>query len=157
MGHTELKVPAIKNGTVIDHLPPMATLWVARILANIEQEELTLGINLPSKTVKRKGMIKMANRYLSEEEVDRIAIVAPEATVNIIKDFKIEKKYKVMIPDEVKGLITCPNPRCVTNHQPVGSKFKHIHAKAYEFACLYCEIRVKLSDLKIIVPFKEEK
>jgi aspartate carbamoyltransferase regulatory subunit len=151
-GFPEVKVQAIENGTVIDHLPAENTLKVVEILSRFE-DMVAIGINSPSKRLGRKGFVKIANRTLTQEEVNKIAIIAPDASVNTIKDFKVVRKMKVIIPESVEGILRCTNPNCITNHQAVKTKF-HIGKKAVperlELRCHYCERSVNRKDAVLL-------
>ena len=114
----ELKIPAIKEGTVIDHIPSRVTFKVMRILDLKEFEhEISVALNLKSKTMGKKGIIKIEGKFLTQEEVDKIAIIAPDATVNIIERFNVKKKLKVSLPKVIKRIIKCSNPNCITSKE----------------------------------------
>jgi len=136
----ERKVPAIKDGTVIDHIPSRETFRIMRILNPQEFEHpISVTLNLYSKKIGKKGVIKIDNRFLTKSEVDKIAILAPKATVSIIKDYKIQKKIQVKLPRELLGIINCSNPVCVTNREEVRTAFKVVREDPLEVKCLYCE------------------
>ena len=121
----ERKVPAIKDGTVIDHIPSRDTFRIIRILNPQEFiHPISVALNLDSKKMGKKGVIKIDNRFLTKGEVNRIAILAPKATVSIIRNYKVQEKIKVKIPEELVGIINCTNPVCVTNKEKVVSRFK---------------------------------
>ena len=145
------EVPAIEYGTVIDHIPAHATLTVVRILSELE-DLVTIGINLKSNKLTRKGVVKIANRKLSAEEVAKIALVAPQATVNIIERFKVVKKYRVMPPEVLKGIVRCPNPVCITNHENVSTVFS-VTTKpdgTIRLKCRYCERIYNKEEVEVI-------
>src|SRR3990167_8569691 len=120
----ELKIPAIREGTVIDHIPSRVTLKVMRILDLKEFEHVvSVAFNLESKSMGKKGIIKVGGRFLTQDEVDKVAILAPNATVNIIKDYKVEKKIHVHLPEVVNNIVKCSNPICITNNEEVKTKF----------------------------------
>ena len=140
MTKIERKIPAIKDGSVIDHIPSRDTFRIMRILDPQEFiHPITVILNLESKKIGKKGVIKIDNRYLTKKEVNKIAILAPSATVSIIKNYKIEEKIEVKIPKELLGIINCSNPMCVTNTEKVDTKFKVIRDDPLETKCLYCE------------------
>jgi len=134
----ELRVTAIKNGTVIDHIPADQTLKVVEIL-NLKDELVTIGMNLKSKSMKTKGIVKVAEKNLTEEEVNKIALVAPNATINIIKDYNAKKKTSVKLPKNVEGIINCINPNCITRNQKVKTNFKILNNKPLKLKCHHCE------------------
>jgi len=136
----ERKVPAIRDGTVIDHIPSRETFRIIRILDPQEFEHpISVTLNLYSKKMGKKGVIKIDNRFLTKSEVDKIAILAPSATVSIIRDYKIKKKIHVKLPKELNGIIKCSNPVCVTNREEVHTTFKVIREDPLEVKCHYCE------------------
>ena len=141
-------VQAIKDGTVVDHIPAKEVLRVVEILAQFE-DFVAIGINFPSQTLVRKGVVKISNRFLSEREVDTIALVAPGATVNIIRDFKVVEKHKVHMPGEIDRLIVCNNPKCITNVDVVATKF-HVEKKdPLVVTCLYCERPMEAREIRV--------
>ena len=133
-----IEVQAIKDGTAIDHIPSSATLRVVEILAHFE-DFVTIGINFPSKRMGRKGVVKISNRFLSEEEVNTIALVAPNATVNIIRDYRIVEKLTVSMPEEIAGLVVCSNPKCITNVEHVPTFFRVTGGEPLTVTCHHCE------------------
>lgn len=138
MNKKEVKVPAIERGTVIDHIPSESTFKVLDIL-KIEDELVTIGNNLSSKKMGKKGIIKVSDKMLKKEELDKIALIAPKATINEIKNFKVVKKRQVQMPSLFLGMIKCFNPTCITRHQDVKTKFILINKKPLELKCHYCE------------------
>ncbi len=145
----QLKVDAINNGTVIDHIPSGKALAVADILNLSGSNEVMIGINLNSKKVGKKDLIKIENRELSQEEVNSIALIAPSVTLTIIKDFEVIRKAKAEIPESIEGLILCPNPKCITNSEKIKTKFKVTDEKPLQVRCHYCEKKYKIDEVKI--------
>jgi len=136
----ERRIPAIKEGTVIDHIPSRETFRIIRILNPQEfKYPINVALNLDSKKMGNKGMIKIDNRFLTKDEVNKIAILAPNATVSIIKNYKVRQKITVKLPEELVGVLTCTNPSCVTNKETVVSKFKVLREVPVEVKCHYCE------------------
>ncbi|MCK4520719.1 aspartate carbamoyltransferase regulatory subunit [Candidatus Parcubacteria bacterium] len=143
-----LKVPPIEDGTVIDHLPPWTALTVLRILGINEEKKyrndllVTTSMNVKSKRFKRKDFIKIENRELKPEEVDKIAVIAPKATINIIREKEVIKKWKVELPETIDGIISCPNDSCISNDkkEPISSIFNRetIEGELLRFRCEYC-------------------
>jgi len=131
---------AIENGTVIDHIPSNSVFQVIKIL-NLEsyKNQLYFGINLESKKYGKKGIIKIRNRYIKSEEANKIALVAPTATIIEIKDFQVIKKSGVTIPDKINKFIKCINPNCITNVQNIPTKFSIIDKENLKLHCHYCE------------------
>jgi aspartate carbamoyltransferase regulatory subunit len=140
MNESERKIPAIKDGSVIDHIPSRDTFRIMRILDPQEfTHPISVTLNLDSQKIGKKGVIKIDNRFLTEKEVNKIAILAPNASVSIIKDYKIVEKIQVKIPEELVGIIDCSNPTCVTSREAVVSNFKVVRENPLEVKCLYCE------------------
>jgi len=144
----QIVVPAIKDGTVVDHIPPGATLKVVQILSRIN-DLVTIGINFPSASMGHKGVVKIANQFLTPREVDKIAVLAPAATVNIIRGYKVREKVRVRIPALVEGLVRCKNPACVTNHEAVRTKFRVLPG-GREVECCYCERPERFGELELL-------
>ncbi len=145
----ELKVSALENGTVLDHIPA-ENVYKALDILNLRGicNQITIGINLNSKLYGKKGIIKIADRFFEDDELNRLALIAPHATVNIIKNFQVVKKKKLVMPEEIEGIAKCMNPKCITNHQPVRTRFTVIEENnEISLLCHYCE---KRSDIKKI-------
>ncbi len=138
----ELKVSAIRNGTVIDHIPSDKSFQVIKIL-NLEKSsnQIYFGTSLESKKFGKKGIIKISNRYFKDEEINKIALVAPSATLIEITDYEVTKKENVRLPEFVERIVKCFNPKCVTNIQGIRTRFKVIedHKGTMKLACHYCE------------------
>ncbi|MBA7594850.1 Aspartate carbamoyltransferase regulatory chain [subsurface metagenome] len=138
----ELRVSKIKTGTVIDHITSGKALAVLRILNITGQTGAIISIlmNVPSKMHGKKDVIKVENRKLTEEEVNKIALAAPNATINIIKDFKVTEKKSVELPEFVEGIIKCANPGCITNtSEPAIPRFRVVSKTPVNLRCVYCE------------------
>ncbi len=137
----ELKVSAIENGTVIDHIPANSVFRVIRILGleNLDTQVL-FGTNLDSKKFGKKGIIKVSNIYFEREEINKIALVAPSATLIEIKNYQVLQKSQVEIPDYVEKIVKCFNPNCITNHESITTKFDVLKEEdTLKLSCRYCE------------------
>jgi aspartate carbamoyltransferase regulatory subunit len=135
-----MNVSAIRNGTVIDHIRNDATFKVAEILRLDREEDVVLvGMNLHSSKVGKKGLVKVESRELTAQEVNKIALIAPQATLNIIKDYRVVEKRRVELPERVEGIVRCFNPNCVTNRQPVSTCFEVQGTDPVSLRCVYCE------------------
>lgn len=147
----ELKVAALKNGTVIDHIPSDKLFKVVSILQLSGCEsQITIGNNLESKRLGTKGIIKITDRFFAPSETNKIALIAPKAKINIIRDYKVVEKNPLQLPDEVCDIVQCANPSCITNHQPVDTRFFVLKEdNEVWLKCRYCEREVKLEDVKI--------
>jgi aspartate carbamoyltransferase regulatory subunit len=147
MNRKELVVSALENGTVLDHIPA-ENVYMALNILNLKgiENQITIGINLNSKQNGKKGIIKIADMFFEDNELNKLALLAPEATVNVIRDFKVVEKKKVELPKEIFGIAKCRNPKCVTNHQPITTRFTvNVKGNETSLLCHYCE---KISDTK---------
>ncbi len=136
-----MEVRAIENGTVIDHIPASSLFKIIDIL-QLEKEtnRITFGTNLESKRMGTKAIIKINDRYCRPEEINRIALVAPMAKVNIIKNYQVTEKLNVEVPAHVEEFVKCANPTCITNLQPVKTAFEVLkHGDQIALKCRYCE------------------
>lgn len=147
----QLDVSAIKEGSVIDHIDSKSTLKVADIL-NIKAEEdvVLVGMNLSSKYLGRKGIIKIGGKILDQKEVNKIALIAPNATVNIIKDYEVVKKFEVVVPEMIEGIVKCFNPNCVSNYGNVKAKQHLVSKNPIKLRCHYCERVMGANDIVLI-------
>lgn len=136
-----LSVAAIGNGTVIDHIPAGEGLRIVRLLKlACHRHQVTLGLNLPSKTMGYKDLIKVEGLEVSEDAANQIAVFAPKATINIIRDFQLVKKFAVTLPERINKVLCCPNERCITNHESTPTRFEVAKfARAVQLKCYYCE------------------
>ncbi len=143
----KLSVSALENGTVLDHIPA-ENVYKALDILNVRgvESQITIGINLNSKLFGKKGIIKIADKFFEDEELNKLALIAPDATVNVIRNFTVIEKRKLTMPDEVEGVVRCMNPKCITNHQPVKTRFTTIKdGNEILLHCHYCE---KNSDIR---------
>lgn len=145
----ELKVKPIKNGTVIDHISANNALKVLKILELPSQETgVTLAMNVESSQMGSKDIVKIEGRELASREVDEIALIAPHATINIIRNYEIVEKGKVNLLDEIKNIICCSNPNCIINtDEPVKTRFIVLNNEPLILRCYYCERMMDQSDV----------
>ena len=137
----ELKVTPIKNGTVIDHITAGRALKVLRVMNIPETTTSVVSVlmNVSGKKGK-KDIVKVENRELDPRELNKIALIAPNATINIIREYEVVKKHTVELPREVFGIARCPNPTCISNaREPVESRFHVISKDPPRLRCYYCE------------------
>ncbi len=146
----ELQVAALENGTAIDHIPPTKLFKVAKLLG-IENmnNTITIGNNFQSKKMGCKGVIKIADKFFEEDEINRIALIAPNVVLNIIRDFEVVEKKTVILPDEIVGLVKCNNPKCITNNEPMPTRFNVIDKERGTIKCHYCERKINKEDIII--------
>jgi aspartate carbamoyltransferase regulatory subunit len=147
----ELAVAALRNGTVIDHIPSQVLFQVVRLLG-IEQSnsQLTIGNNLPSKQFGSKGIIKVADVEFPEAVLNRIAIIAPSAKINIIRDYEVVEKRTVTLPDTLVGIVRCSNPKCITNNEPMRTRFLVVDRDPITIRCHYCNHTITSDKAQII-------
>ena len=143
----ELAVAALRHGTVIDHIPSAALFKAVKILG-IEglDTSVTIGNNLESHRLGRKGIIKVAGTYFPEATLNRIALIAPTAKINIIRDFEVTEKHPVTLPDTITGIVRCSNPKCITNNEPMDTRFEVVDREDVAIRCHYCGRIVKAAD-----------
>lgn len=136
----ELAVAALRNGTVIDHIPSNA-LFKAVDLLGIEKlgVSVTIGNNLASSRLGHKGIIKVADTEFTPDVLSRIAIIAPTAVVNTIRNYEVTAKKPVELPDEIIDIVVCDNPKCVSRNQPIPSRFEVVDRDNVTLRCHYCE------------------
>jgi aspartate carbamoyltransferase regulatory subunit len=147
----QLSVSAIQNGTVIDHIPAKNLFKVIQILGlDSIDNQITFGTNLDSKRLGHKAIIKISDVFFEDEDINRIALVAPNAKLNIIRDYEVVEKKVVKVPDSIIGIAKCMNPKCITNFESVITKFKVVAKKNVELKCHYCEKITNQENLQII-------
>lgn len=148
---TELKVTAIENGTVIDHIPPQSVFQVINILGlNRVKNQIMVGTNLDSEKYGKKGIIKVSRKYFESEEINKIALVAPTATLIVIKDFTVVYKAKVEIPERINKIVKCINPNCITNWEKIPTDFTVIDKEDLRLHCNYCEKYTKKENIQFV-------
>ena len=136
----ELAVAALENGTVIDRIPSEQLFKVVSMLKlDTIPNSITIGNNLNSGKIGRKGIIKVADVKFPESTLNRIAIIAPNAVINIIKDYEVGEKHKVELADSIYGIVKCSNPKCITNNEPMRTHFHVIDRENVVLKCHYCE------------------
>ena len=146
----ELQVAALENGTAIDHIPSNQLFKVASMLKLDQMDNtITIGNNLHSNKMGTKGMIKIANKFFEEDEIDRIALIAPNVVLNIIHDYEVVEKKTVTLPDELIDIVKCNNPKCITNNEPMKTRFHVIDREKGTIKCHYCERKINKGDIII--------
>ena len=147
----ELLIRAIKNGIVIDHIPSEKVFAIVEILKLKEySERITVATNIPSSSLRRKGIIKIEEKILEEKELNNISLLAPNVTINIIDNYEVVEKSKLEKLDKVIGLMKCDNPKCISNHENIETKFIRIKEDSEnlnennleekeKYKCFYCE------------------
>ena len=148
MAKKEMLVAAIQNGTVIDHIPSEKNYQVATLLKlNEMTTPVTIGYNLRSKKLGRKGIIKIENKFFTDEEISRLSVVAPNIVLNVIKEFEVVEKKTVITPKDIRGIVRCNNPKCVTNNEPMQT---HFHVDNGILTCHYCEMEQDINKVELV-------
>jgi aspartate carbamoyltransferase regulatory subunit len=147
----QLQVSAIENGTVIDHIPAKSLFKVISILGLDKIEcPITFGTNLESKRLGCKAIIKISDVFFEDEDINKIALVAPAAKLNIIRNYNVVEKKVLGVPSEIKGIVKCINPKCITNHEAIVTKFSVISRDEVTLKCKYCEKVMDQEHIEII-------
>lgn len=148
---TERQVAAIKNGTVIDHIPAEKTYQVVNLL-QLETLEtpVTIGYNYPSNKIGRKGIIKVSDKFFTDEEISRLSVVAQNVVLNIIHDYEVVEKKTVKTPDELRGIVKCNNPKCITNNEPMNTVFHVVNKEKGILKCHYCDKEQFIEKVKLV-------
>lgn len=151
MNKNEMLVAAIQNGTVIDHIPSEKTYQVANLLSlqNLETP-VTIGYNFHSKKLGRKGIIKVEDKYFTDEEISRLSVLASNVVLNIIKDYEVVEKKTVTTPDDLRGIVKCNNPKCITNNEPMQTLFHVVDKEKGILKCHYCEKEQDINNVELI-------
>ena len=145
-----VRVSKIKDGTVIDHISGGYALDVAKILGitGHERQVVTIAINVPSKRMREKDIVKIEGRALSSQEVNRIALIAPKATINIVRNYEVVEKLEVQLPQVIEDIVKCVNPSCISNsNEPVAPKFYVENEEPVLLKCHYCGYILEKADL----------
>ena len=151
MSKKERLVASIENGTVIDHIPSEMTYAVANLLRLQDLKAIvTIGYNYISKKMGHKGIIKIENKFFTDEEISRLSVVAPNVVLNVIKNYEVVEKKTVETPDELRGLVRCNNPKCITNNEPMQTIFHVTDKEQGIIRCHYCDKEQNISEVKLV-------
>ena len=150
MDKKERLVAAIENGTVIDHIPADKTYQVVTLLGLDKLDTpVTIGNNCASKKVKKKGIIKVSDKFFTNEEISRLSVVAPKVVLNIIRDYEVVEKKTVETPNELTGIVRCNNPKCITNNEPMNTIFNFVDKERGIIKCHYCDKEQDISKVEL--------
>ena len=148
-----LQVAALKSGTAIDHIPSDQLFKVVKLLKLHElKNRITIGNNLNSRKMGTKGIIKISDKFFEEDEINRIALVAPKVKLNIIRDYEVVEKKRVTLPNVITGIVKCNNPKCITNNEPMKTRFDVKDKDHVILQCHYCEIKINKEDIILFLP-----
>lgn len=151
MSKKEMLVSAIESGTVIDHIPAAKTFQVVSLLGLQDfSTPVTIGFNYPSKRVGSKGIIKVSDKFFTDAEISRLSVVAPNVVLNIIKDYEVVEKKKVETPDELRGIVKCNNPKCITNNEPMQTVFNVVDKVHGILKCHYCDKEQHIDEVELV-------
>lgn len=147
----ELLVAGLESGTVIDHIPSEQLFKVVSLLkVDTMKDKITIGNNLLSNKIGRKGIIKIAKKFLKKEEADRIALIAPDLNLNRIEDYEVVEKKKIELPNELVDIVRCNNPKCITNNEPMSTRFDVLDKKKVLIKCHYCGKTIEKEDINLL-------
>jgi len=148
----ELIVSALDQGTVINHIPSKSVWEVVKILGLEHFDHAVfIGMNLYSEKLGNKGIIKVRNKFFKAAEINKISLVAPQATLTIIEDYNVKSKTIVKVPDKIIGIVQCPNAKCITNHEKIETRFDVVSKKGQlQLKCHYCEKVAEKDEIKVL-------
>ena len=151
MNKKERLVAAIENGTVIDHIPAEKTFQVVNLLElqNLSTP-VTIGYNFSSSKVGCKGIIKVSDKFFTDDEISRLSVVAPNIILNIIRDYEVVEKKQVITPDELCGIVKCNNPKCITNNEPMSTIFNVVDKEHGIIKCHYCDKEQDIDKVELV-------
>jgi len=147
---SQLLVRRIKDGTVIDHIEAGKALVVLRVIdiTGKDGNVITVALNVPSNKHIKKDIVKIENKFLMKYETDKLALIAPRATINIIKDYKLVEKRKIQLPDSIVGIFRCPNLKCISNsEEDIKSTLDIVDKQNIILECRYCARTLTINDL----------
>ena len=146
-----LQVSALCNGTVIDHIPADKLFAVVNLLdIPAMSNNVTIGYNLESKKLGKKGLIKISDRFFTDDEINKISVIAPNVVLNTIRNYNVVEKREVKMPDEIHNIIKCNNLNCITNNEPMATHFYVTNRDTHTLKCRYCEKEVSLDDITLL-------
>lgn len=147
----DLIVAALQNGTVIDHIPTNKLFTVVQMLElDKSNDSVTIGNNYSSKRLGKKGLIKVADRFFSDEEISRLAVVCPNIRLCIIQDYEVVEKKEVQLPEQLTNVVKCANPVCITNNEPMKTIFNVTDKKTGIVKCHYCGKTQCIDNIKLV-------
>ncbi len=147
-GKELLQVAALCDGTAIDHIPSDVVFKVVSLLnLQNEQHPITIGSNLESKKMGTKGIIKIKDKFFEDNEINKIAIIAPKAVLNIIRNYQVIEKKRPHLPDVIIDIVKCNNPKCITNNEPMKTRFEVVNHHELELNCHYCNLKINKDEI----------
>lgn len=151
MKRQEMLVAALQNGTVIDHIPSAKLFKFINVL-HLEKMKtaVTVGFNLKSKKMGHKSIIKIADKFFTDEELNQLSVITPNVTLAIIRDYEVVEKKEVKMPEELYDIVKCANPKCITNNEPMRTHFHVLDKETGILQCHYCNKEVKVNEVKLV-------
>lgn len=144
----ELQVAALCNGTAIDHIPSEVLFNVVRLLKlDSFENRITIGNNFESGKMKSKGIIKISNYFFHENDINKLAVIAPHIILNRIKDYEVVEKTMIELPNKLFEIVKCTNPKCITNNEPMRTHFDVINKENIELRCHYCDTKITKDEI----------
>ena len=149
MKNKDLLVAALQDGSVIDHIPCDKLFTIAKLLELDKSEApVTIGNNLESQKMGKKGLIKVAGKFFTDQELSRLAVVCPDMQLTVIRDYEVVEKRDITLPDSLNDVVQCANPVCITNNEPMHTLFVVDKANAV-LRCHYCGKTQKIGNIKL--------
>ncbi|MCR5180633.1 MAG: aspartate carbamoyltransferase regulatory subunit [Bacteroidaceae bacterium] len=150
MKREQLIVSALDHGTVIDHIPCERLFEVINLL-HLDQmsSKITIGYNLKSHKMGTKSIIKIADKFFTDEELNQLSVVAPNVSLSIIRDYEVVEKKQVCLPDELTGIVKCNNPKCITNNEPMRTLFHLVDREKGIITCHYCNHEQQIKEVTL--------
>ena len=148
--NAKMQVSALRSGTVIDHLGPSTAFKAMKILGVAADATVLIGVNLDSSKLGKKDILKIEGRELTDSEMNKVALLSPQATFSVIRDFVVVKKFRPTLPDTVEGLIRCVNPACITQDPRVTGRFLVVGKEPLKLRCHFCERSLKESEVEFL-------
>ena len=151
MKRQEMPVAALENGTVLDHIPSNKIFQVVNLL-HLERmtTPVTIGFNLKSQKMGKKSIIKVADKFFTDGEVNQLSVITPNVTLCVIRDYEVVEKKEVKMPDVLKGIVKCANPKCISNNEPMKTHFHVLDKEKGILQCHYCNCEVTLDQVKLL-------
>ena len=148
MKNKDLLVAALQNGSVIDHIPTDKLFTIVKLL-ELEKcdEPVTIGNNLESNKMGKKGLIKVSDKFFTDEDLSRLAVVCPNMRLTVIRDYEVVEKREIVLPDTLTNLVKCANPVCITNNEPMKTLF---HVEDGLLTCHYCEKEQDINKVELV-------
>lgn len=151
MKNKELLVAALKDGSVIDHIPTDKLFTLAAMLhLDRFNEPVTIGNNLESSKMSKKGIIKVSGKFFTDDELSRLAVVCPNMQLTVIRDYEVVEKREIVLPNELINVVECANPVCITNNEPMNTRFDVIDKVQGIVRCHYCGKTQKIGNIKLL-------